>query len=186
MNQNNLQIPDPDISKLQEQTSFHEPWSTGRKLEDKEREESQGIKTEKRNVSVCVCLCLCVLWSIPRLLLSAAEADRLCTVSLRGFSQGRHRQTAAIKPWLFQVHRVWKGLIEGLWSQWGWSFSPSLPLSGRWDKGVGEEKEECWGGLQASRDTCFLLSGPKWNLDKNTPLVAACLWVCVCHVTNGR
>lgn len=32
-------------------------------------------------------------------------------------------------------------------------------------------------GLQASRDTCFLLSGPKWNPDKNTPLVAACLWV---------
>lgn len=42
------------------------------------------------------------------------------------------------------------------------------------------------GGLQASRDACFLLSGPKWNLDKNTPLVAACQWVRVCHVTDGR
>lgn len=42
------------------------------------------------------------------------------------------------------------------------------------------------GGLQASRDTCFLLSGPKWNLDKNTPLVAACLWVPVRHITAGN
>lgn len=101
------------------------------------------------------------------------EADQLCTESLHGCSRGQHRQTAAIKPWLFQVHRVWKGLIEGLWSQWGWSPPPPLPLSfwkvgGGWlGRGGGVR-----GGLQASRDTCFLLSGPKWDLDKNTPLVA--------------
>lgn len=67
---------------------------------------------------------------------------------------------------------------------------PHLPLTGRWEEGVGEEEEDCWGGrvggLQASRDACFLLSRPKWNLDKNTPLVAACLWVPVCHVTGGQ
>lgn len=188
MKQNNLEIPDPDISELR---SLLKPWSTGGKLEDEGREIYQGIKTEKE--WVCACLCLCVLWSIPRPLLSVAEADQLCTVSLHGFSQGQHRQTAAIKPWLFQVHRVWKGLIEGLWSQWGWSFSPSLlppnlPLSGGWEEGVEEEEgEECWGGgLEASRDACFLLSRPKWNLDRNTPLVAACLWVHVCHVTHKR
>lgn len=56
----------------------------------------------------------------------------------------------------------------------------SLSLTGRWEEGVGEEEEDCGevvGGVKASRDACFLLSGPKWNLDKNTPLVAACLWV---------
>lgn len=85
------------------------------------------------SVSLCVSLLMCPLehpmpvYSV----LSAAEADRPCTVSLRGLGQGRHRQTAAIKPWLFQVHRVWKGLIEGLWSQWGWSFSPLFPSTSR-------------------------------------------------------
>ncbi len=68
---------------------------------------------------------------------------------------------------------------------------PHLPLTGRWEEGVGEEGEDCWGGrvvggLQASRDACFLLSRPKWNLDKNTPLVAACPWVPVCHVTGRQ
>lgn len=33
MNQNNLQIPDPDTSDLRE------PWSVGGKLEDEERKE---------------------------------------------------------------------------------------------------------------------------------------------------
>lgn len=101
----------------------------------------------------------------------------LCAVSLRTYSQSRHRQTAAIKPWLFQVHRVWKGLIEGLWSQWGWSSSPSSPLS-HWKVGGGGRGGGggLGRGLKASRDLCFLLSRPKWNLDKNTPLVAACPW----------
>lgn len=39
----------------------------------------------------------------------------------------------------------------------------------------------------ASRDACFLLSGPKWNPDKNTPLVAACrLWVAAVSEVIGR
>lgn len=65
----------------------------------------------------------------------------------------------------------------------------SLPLTSLFLEG-GElrREEECWvggggGGLQASRDACFLLSGPKWNLDKNTPLVAACPWLRTCVVT---
>lgn len=62
---------------------------------------SGGIKTEKE----CLIVCLFAYVSFgaspgPSLLcsLSGAEADRLRTVSLHGFSQGRHRQTAAIKP----------------------------------------------------------------------------------------
>lgn len=69
----------------------------------------------------------------------------LCAVSLHTYSQRRHRQTAAIKPWLFQVHRVWKGLIEGLWSQWGWSSSPFSPPS-HWKVGGGGR--EGGGGLE--------------------------------------
>lgn len=55
---------------------------------------------------------------------------------------------------------------------------PSLPLAGRWEVvGLGWVGGGGW-FAGASRDTCFLLSGPKWNPDKNTPLVAACrLWV---------
>lgn len=51
-------------------------------------------------------------------------------MSLHGFGQGRRRQTAAIKPWLFQVHRVWKGLIESCDpSEGGLSPPLSLPLT---------------------------------------------------------
>lgn len=112
---------------------------------------------------------------------SRAKADRPC-----GLSQAWLRQTAAIKPWLFQVHRVWKGLIEGLWSQWGWSFSPLPPLSlSVWKVGEGPCRER---GVMGCRRhvTSFLLCGLKWNLDKNTPLVAACFLLHLCHIIRGQ
>lgn len=57
--------------------------------------------------------------------------------------------------------------------------------------GIGKGRGVGWGGgswfAGASRDACFLLSGPKWNPDKNTPLVAACrLWVAAVSEVIGR
>lgn len=92
----------------------------------------------EEDLSACVSLCRRLLRSILARLYGPKPTG-LAAASLRVYNQSRHRQTAAIKPRLFQVHRVWKGLIEGLWSQWGWSFSPSLPPS-RW-------KVEGGGGL---------------------------------------
>ena len=133
MNQNNLRIPDPDTGELREPAIS--PWALkhGRKTRRWGEKRVAGDK-DRKEVFVCV-FAPVSFGASPGL-----SADRLGAVSLHGFSRGRHRQTAAIKPWLFQVHRVWKGLIEGLWSQWGWSFSlppsPSAPPS-HWKVGGG-------------------------------------------------
>lgn len=82
----------------------------------------------EEDLSACVGLCRRLLRSILARL-RGPKPTGLAAASLHVYNQSRHRQTAAIKPRLFQVHRVWKGLIEGLWSQWGWSFSPSSPPS---------------------------------------------------------
>lgn len=179
MNQNHLEIPDPDTAD----PCLYEPWSLGGKLRRWGEKRVAGDKDWKKGVFENVCVC--VLWSIPgpvSSVLSAAEAERplhreACTVLARA----RHRQTAAIKPWLFQVHRVWKGLIEGLWSQWGWSFSPSplppptsLSLTGRWGGGGGG----LLGGWRhhVTHVSCWADQNGIWTKTHHL-LLPACLWV---------
>lgn len=103
------------------------PWHHGSELAVWQEWRKTKVESET-DVSACVGLCWGVLRSIPACLYWPKPMG-LAAASLHASSQSQHRQTAAIKPRLFQVHRVWKGLIEGLWSQWGWSFSPSSPPS---------------------------------------------------------